>query len=315
MSILPANDNDCFESFSGWQRGGERVLLELPGQEPMSVFVRAQGTGPWLTMLHGFPTCSLDWARLVPLVCGEFRTLCFDFPGFGDSDKPKDARYDIRAQADCIEAVWRHLGVKSTYTMAHDLGATIFVETLRRHDAGELPVTLPAALMTNFADDPAVYRPLLSQKLLLHPWTGPMLSRLPNWAGWLIFRQQFGSIFTARTRPSEAQLRELWISITNRDGPRNYSQLVQYINERIRERSRWQDVCVRTRVPLRYVWGLQDRIEGRNMMESMRRRNPSIRLRALEDIGHCPNLEAPEILAEEVFALLNLGHDPRPPEH
>jgi pimeloyl-ACP methyl ester carboxylesterase len=52
---------------------------------------------------------------------------------------------------------------------------------------------------------------------------------------------------------------------------------------------------------------MRDRIEGRNVIQAMRQRNPAIRVRVLEEIGHCPNLEASAILVEELIALLDLG--------
>ena len=48
-----------------WWSGGELVPLELSGTE-RDVFVRREGSGPSMTLLHGFPSSSHDWAKIAP---------------------------------------------------------------------------------------------------------------------------------------------------------------------------------------------------------------------------------------------------------
>src|SRR5215211_7303684 len=90
-----------------WLRSGERVSVELPGSGRFQIFCRATGSGPWLTLLHGFPTSSWDWARVAPALERRFRVLAADFLGFGDSEKPTRHAYSIFEQADLVEALSR----------------------------------------------------------------------------------------------------------------------------------------------------------------------------------------------------------------
>src|SRR3954452_18760339 len=48
-----------------WWSGGELVPLELGGTE-QGVFVRREGSGSSMTLLHGFPSSSHDWAKIAP---------------------------------------------------------------------------------------------------------------------------------------------------------------------------------------------------------------------------------------------------------
>ncbi len=291
--------------FAEWIASGERIAVELPqSKRKLEVFVRVEGEGPWLTMLHGFPTCSMDWARVIPLVKHGFRTLCFDFPGFGDSDKPSDHDYGIPSQASCIEAVWRHFGVTRSFVIAHDLGGTILIELLRRHAEGSLAVEIPAVLLMNCALYPEAYRPILAQRLLLNKWMGPLFSRFVIWS---VFKREYGSIFAPGAAPSDAQLAEFWKSILHRQGKHNYHLLIQYIAERIRERARWEPVAETTRVPIRYLWGMLDEIEGSRMMALMRQRLPRLDARELAEVGHSPQLEVPQLVADELLALRGGG--------
>jgi hypothetical protein len=55
----------CAMDGQDWWSGGELVPLELRGTE-QGVFVRREGAGPSMTLLHGFPSSSHDWAKIAP---------------------------------------------------------------------------------------------------------------------------------------------------------------------------------------------------------------------------------------------------------
>ena len=51
-------------------------------------------------------------------------------------------------------------------------------------------------------------------------------------------------------------------------------------------------------MPLAFVWGMLDPISGAHMAERIRERRPDAAFLALEDVGHWPQLEAPERVAQ-----------------
>jgi pimeloyl-ACP methyl ester carboxylesterase len=90
-----------------WARGAHAHVLRPRGEgQPsarLDVFYRVLGEGPWLTLLHGFPSCSWDWAAVAPALGACRRLLVFDFLGFGDSSKPARHDYSLFEQADLAE--------------------------------------------------------------------------------------------------------------------------------------------------------------------------------------------------------------------
>src|SRR6185503_99458 len=54
-----------------WWAGGELVPLELSGTE-QNVFVRREGSGPSMTLLHGFPSSSHDWGKIAPALAEQY---------------------------------------------------------------------------------------------------------------------------------------------------------------------------------------------------------------------------------------------------
>jgi len=116
-------------SVQQWWDGGEHLRLRL-GDTERSVFVRRMGNGPTLTLLHGFPSSSHDWAKSAPALAEQHALVLPDFLGFGASDKPTDHTYSLHEQADLVEAVWAQTGVTSTRLLAHDYAVSVTQELL-----------------------------------------------------------------------------------------------------------------------------------------------------------------------------------------
>src|SRR5438477_11937704 len=110
-------------NLADWHASGTHV--DLCGHR---IFVRVAGQGPGLTLLHGFPTSSWDYARVAPLLAGRRTLLALDFLGYGHSAKPRDVDYALALQADIVEAAWKHHGVTETAILAHDLGDAVTEE-------------------------------------------------------------------------------------------------------------------------------------------------------------------------------------------
>jgi len=61
----------------------------------LTVGYRELGSGPPVLLLHGWPTSSWLWRRVMPRLAEENRVVALDLPGFGASAKALDVRYDF----------------------------------------------------------------------------------------------------------------------------------------------------------------------------------------------------------------------------
>jgi pimeloyl-ACP methyl ester carboxylesterase len=71
-------------------------------------------------------------------------------------------------------------------------------------------------------------------------------------------------------------------------------QLIGYMAERRRPRTRWVGALVDASVPLRLIDGLADPISGAHMVARCHELVPAVEITELEGIGHYPQVEAPE---------------------
>jgi pimeloyl-ACP methyl ester carboxylesterase len=268
-----------------WFAAGQRV--EAGG---FRLFERVAGRAdaPWLTLLHGYPTSSFDWAPVADELAAERRLLMFDFLGFGDSDKPADHDYSIHEQADLTEEIWHRHGIERTALVVHDYAVSVGQELLARRADGRLTVDIERVAFLNGGLYPDLHRPLLVQTLLLHPRAGPLLSRVMNEKG---LARGLRRVFA--TPPSDEELHEHWLAISRRGGHRIQHRLIRYIEDRRANAARWTAALENTDVPRRFVWGMLDPVSGAHMAERIAERMPLGELRTLPDVGHYPQIEAP----------------------
>ena len=85
------------------------------------------GQGQTLLMLHGNPTWSFYFRRLISAFNGHYRVVVPDHIGMGLSDKPDDSKYSytLERRVEDIEALVEHLHLKNITLVVHDWGGMI----------------------------------------------------------------------------------------------------------------------------------------------------------------------------------------------
>ena len=284
-------------SIEQWWAEGERVPLTLGGIE-REIFLRTFGAGPSMTLLHGFPSSSHDWAKLAPALAERHTLLMPDFLGFGASAKPVEHDYSLREQTDLVEAIWAYEGVEQTTLVVHDYAVSVAQELLARRAEGALAVDLESVKLLNGGLFPSLHRQQPTQTALLDPEHGPKIGELMN-----------EELFVAGLRPTFAEdydaaadSAEIWRSMQRENGQRIAHLLIRYITDRERDEARWVAALEQTDVPLAFVWGMLDPVSGAHMAERIRERLPDAPLLALADVAHWPQLEAPERVLDALLA-------------
>jgi pimeloyl-ACP methyl ester carboxylesterase len=277
-----------------WWAKGERLRVDVPGRDgapvQWEIFTRVIGSGPWLTLIHGFPTSSWDWAPVADALARKHRLLMFDLLGFGESDKPAGRDWSTFEQADIVEALWGHFRVDRTRVLAHDVGDTVTLELLAREGEGRLGARLAGVTLLNGGIYTGVHRPRAVQVWLQRPVIGALIARM-------LSERRFGTalaeVFGANHQPSPEELHQHWLSVARRNGSQNYHRLIKYIPERRANAARWEAALERAKTPMKFVWGMADPVSGAHMAEVIKERRPGADIVELPDVGHYPQVEAP----------------------
>ncbi|MDQ3915047.1 MAG: alpha/beta fold hydrolase [Actinomycetota bacterium] len=84
-----------------------------------------EGAGTPLLLLHGNPTWSFLYRKIVPLLQDGFRCIAIDYPGFGLSDRPEGYGYTPDEHARVIGELVDHLDLDGFLLMVQDWGGPI----------------------------------------------------------------------------------------------------------------------------------------------------------------------------------------------
>lgn len=86
---------------------------------------------PTVLLLHGFPSSSHQYRRLMDALGGNYRLIAPDYPGFGHSDAPTSTNeggsfvYSFDRLADLMEGFVETLSLKHVFLYAFDFGAPV----------------------------------------------------------------------------------------------------------------------------------------------------------------------------------------------
>ena len=278
-----------------WRARGRH--LPLCGHRIFTLDIPATGDArrPPLLVLHGFPTSSFDFHRVVDRLAHDRRVILYDLLGYGLSDKP-DILYSFGLQADIAVALCHALGVDHLSLLTHDVGDTLGGELLARQIEGIWDVRIADRILLNGS----IYYDLTR----LSPGQQALLAlpdeRLPSSVGpdaetvmaGVAGTFSPGTVVDDEERAAQAEM------ISHLDGPRLLPRLIRYVEERRTGESRWTGAIEGHPSALTVVWGTDDPIAVPAMIGRLTARRPAARVHRLDGVGHYPMLEAPDRFLE-----------------
>lgn len=103
----------------------------------LTLFYREAGPldAPVVVLLHGFPSSSHMFRRLIPALADRYRVIAPDLPGFGLSDMPSPAgfAYGFARFAEVVDQLLVHLGAGRYALYVMDYGAPVGLRLALRH--------------------------------------------------------------------------------------------------------------------------------------------------------------------------------------
>src|ERR1051326_3943052 len=239
---------------------------------------------PTLILIHGFISSNLIWSDvLLPLAMAGFRVIAPDLPGYGYSDKPRDADYTIESQARAVLGLMNRLKIdKASIVGASYGGAIAAIMALDYPERVERLVLVGA--VSN--DEP---KKKLLMRILQIPIIGDIATPL-----------YLGSRWTLRKR-MEDMYRRLGKPVNERMLNARHHLLATANMQRamIRTVRRWSANRVAReaaliRSPTLLVWGDEDMHIPISEAFHLRDAIPNSRLIVFRNCGHLPPTEYPE---------------------
>jgi haloalkane dehalogenase len=246
-----------------------------------------EGRGPPIVCVHGNPTWSFYYRRLVDELRDEHRVVAPDHVGCGRSDKPGDDRYEyvLERRIDDLEALLDRLGLTENVTLAlHDWGGMIGMGVAVRR-----PRRIARLVLLNTAAFLLPPGRSLPWRLRLIRDGGPAAALLVR--GFNAFAR--GAARQAVRRPLPPDVRAAYLAPY--DSWKNRIATLRFVQDiplRPGDRSyatarRVDDSLHRfSALPTLICWGLRDFVFDRRFLEEWRRRFPAAEVHEFADAGH-----------------------------
>ena len=112
-----------------------RAVHRFVDVDGVRVFYRETGSddAPAMMLLHGFPSASHQFRRLMDVLGTEYRLIAPDYPGFGHTETPDGFAYSFEALADVVEGFVQRIGLRRFVLYAFDFGAPVGFRLAARH--------------------------------------------------------------------------------------------------------------------------------------------------------------------------------------
>jgi pimeloyl-ACP methyl ester carboxylesterase len=251
-----------------------------------------------LVILHGYPTSSYDYYKVLPILSAQYRVIIHDHVGFGFSDKPIDYSYSLIEQADVALQLWKQLELTNITLLAHDYGTSIATEILARHNKQQIDLQIEKLILCNGSMHIELSKLRTIQKLLRNKITRKWVAKLTFYP---LYSKNLRNVYFDKSKATNEELQEMWFMLEYNHGRKVIHFLSNYINERYTFWHRWIGALKETQITTKIVWAKNDPVAVDIIAELLTLEIPNNKLYWIDNCGHFPMLEKPEEWLEFVL--------------
>ena len=247
-----------------------------------------EGKGEPLLFVHGTPTWSFEWRRLILSLTATHRCIAPDHLGFGLSARPREFPYTPEAHAENLEAFVGRLNPRPLTLIVHDYGGPIGLPLCLRQPHRVARLVLVNTWMWSFVGE----RDMERKARIAGGWLGRFLYRRANFSLRILAPQAYGD----RSKLTPAIHRQyldrfpdpwsrgavLWPLARALLGSSAFYDSLWQERERLRGR------------PALVIWGMKDPAFLPHQLARWREVLPAARVVELGGAGHWPHEEAPD---------------------
>ena len=270
------------------QRGaGEWHLRERASLAGGSIAWDRFGEGPALVLVHGTPSWSVLWRNVAPLLAERFSVYVLDLLGYGDSERRDDQDVSITAQGRILAEILELWGLDAPGLVGHDIGGAA---VLRAHLLERRPASGIA----------------LVDAVALNPWNTPTTKHIrAHLEAYRTMPRHIyeevvkGHLATAVHRPLDRETLAAYLAPWQGEAGQAayFRKISQWTDADVGE---LEPVLSTLRVPVRIIWGEDDRWLDRGVAERLQARIPGAELELIPKAGHFAPEDSPAAVAREL---------------
>lgn len=278
------------------QSGDLNLYVQENGDKDERAIIFIGGTGAWSGLWSG---------TVKPIAGWGYRTIAFDIPPFGFSDKPGDSSYGNSDQSRRIISAMNSMGIQKATLVGHSFGGGATLETaLTIPERIEALVLLDVGGMNINAKNPATQVPGFVKWFLNTPAvrTPLLFSTATN----ELFTRYFLSLMMADKSNSTEELASILIQPLVVKGSTN--SIGNWLNYTLTKNtttlSTNPENYKKLTMPVLIVWGDQDTVIPISEGEYLQSLIPNSEMVIMNNVNHIPHLEANTTLIELIREFL-----------
>lgn len=241
---------------------------------------RRLGSGDPVVLVHGTPYSSFLWRDIAPALARTRTVFVFDHLGFGQSDQHEGQDLSLAAHARNFARLLDHWELSCPSVVAHDIGGAVALRTLLLEERSYRDLTLFDAVSGG------EWERGLFQLILEH---AEVFQQLPDYAHEALVASHLRHATHVGFRPEvlETFLAPWRAAAGQAAFYRQYSQIRQA------DTAAYEHLLGGMSLPVRLIWGREDRILPPEYAEWLHERIPHAELHWIEGAGHLLQEDAP----------------------
>ena len=261
-----------------------------------------------VVMTHGMAAWGGLWQETAEaLQAAEYSVIAVDMPPFGFSDR-QDRDFSRSRQAQRLKALETALDLSGYFLVGHSYGGGIALEMALLHPENVKALVLvapviglePESVSDSVPEQPGMVKELLDSDVIAEALvslsiTNPLAT----------------SFLTRQFMYRKDALTQRHVDILQQPMPivGNTSQMVSWLRQFLAGDpdavSQRRKIVSKAQVPVSLIWGEKDMVTPITQGETLAGVLKVTRFSRLQDVGHMPQLEAPEEFSETLVMMLN----------
>lgn len=253
-----------------------------------------EGFGSPVVFLHGNPAWSFSYRNVIKAVSGQYRCIAPDLIGFGLSDKPAAWDYTPEQHAENIEELLNFLQLTNIILVVNDWGGPIGLSYAEKYPGKIRKLIILNTWMWPVNND--WYYKLFSG--FMGGLIGRTLIKKYNFFARVILKQAFGD---RKKLTKEIHSHYLMPLDNPEDRKGCYVFPKQIIDSGNWLFMLWERHFRINSIHTTFIWGMKDIAFRERELEFWIANWKNLKVIKLEDVGHFPQEEAPEVIINELL--------------
>jgi abhydrolase domain-containing protein 6 len=250
--------------------------------EGVTFSIAEGGSGPPLVLLHGFSASKETWYGFARHLVGTNRVIIPDLAPFGSGSR-EGLSNSVSAQVVRLDALLGALDVSGAHVVGNSMGGYIGALLAVRHPARVGTLTLIDSAGVDMPRASAGSRRLEKGENLF------MIDDTDD-------ADAFFDIIFVKKPPITPSIRADFVATEQA----RRTHLKRWFDELREDYVPLEPLLKDVRAPTLVVWGREDQVLDVSMAEVFAKGLPDVRVHIIPNVGHCPQMEQPDVVADLV---------------